>query len=592
MSGRTPSPRRVRSPSAKSAPMKRVSAGRLGGEALEARLRGGVAVDADQRPLRPERGGDEARVAAAAEGAVDGGLARLRGPAGRSARGRGRVRARSACRQGLRCFALGSAIGDVAAAWACISLGCSAEARPSAISGAAASSSSSCLAQASAFQISRYSPAPITTQGPARPACSISGLGTRIRPAESSFSSKEPPWKRRRRLRASLPKGLCGREEALGELLELLGRMHPDAGVEALGENNSVGERGAEARRNREAILGVEAVLVETPKCHPRGFLSAAVAERVRTGVMRWEEPHHPGPGLQLERHTTPLPPTLQHDLGQHVPIATSLHAARPRRSAVTVAMRRRMQPRPCGPSRLAAVANRPEDATALPDDADDLRGFHFKRLLGKPLTWVADSWSRSSLAARRRRRSSSAPAIGAARRAAASSCSALLIVFAIADSRAEDAFFATYAAAARDGAVRQAGRCRRRRRCCARATTATPSGPSPGRSPTESTASSPSTPTRRRRPTARATRQTNYYRYTVGLAERARVRRLRPRALLPAQVRPARPGEARGRLPPLQRAGRAGERGARRALRDLRRQGARTRTGCASSSPPPSSSG
>jgi hypothetical protein len=29
---------------------------------------------------------------------------------------------------------------------------------------------------------------------------------------------------------------------------------------------------------------------------------------------MRWEEPHHPGPGLQLERHSTPLPPTLQHD--------------------------------------------------------------------------------------------------------------------------------------------------------------------------------------------------------------------------------------------------------------------------------------
>jgi hypothetical protein len=29
---------------------------------------------------------------------------------------------------------------------------------------------------------------------------------------------------------------------------------------------------------------------------------------------MRWEEPHHPGPGLQLERHSTPLSPTLQHD--------------------------------------------------------------------------------------------------------------------------------------------------------------------------------------------------------------------------------------------------------------------------------------
>ena len=65
------------------------------------------------------------------------------------------------------------------------------------------------------------------------------------------------------------------REEAVGELLELLGRMHPDAGVEALGQNNPVGECGTEARGNRESILGVEAVLVETPKCHPV-VLSAA----------------------------------------------------------------------------------------------------------------------------------------------------------------------------------------------------------------------------------------------------------------------------------------------------------------------------
>ncbi len=50
-------------------------------------------------------------------------------------------------------------------------------------------------------------------------------------------------------------------------------------------------------------------------------------------------------------------------------------------------------------------------------------------------------------------------------------------------------------------------------------------------------------------------------------------MRRPRPRALLPAQVRPARAGEARGRLP-LERAGRAGERGADRALRDLLRRG------------------
>ena len=57
-------------------------------------------------------------------------------------------------------------------------------------------------------------------------------------------------------------------EEAVGELLELAGRIHPDAGVKALGENDAVSEGGAEPRRNREAILGVEAVLVETAKSH------------------------------------------------------------------------------------------------------------------------------------------------------------------------------------------------------------------------------------------------------------------------------------------------------------------------------------
>ena len=29
---------------------------------------------------------------------------------------------------------------------------------------------------------------------------------------------------------------------------------------------------------------------------------------------MRWEEPHHPGPGLQLERHFDTHSPTLQHN--------------------------------------------------------------------------------------------------------------------------------------------------------------------------------------------------------------------------------------------------------------------------------------
>jgi hypothetical protein len=44
--------------------------------------------------------------------------------------------------------------------------------------------------------------------------------------------------------------------------------VHPDAGVEALGENDSVSEGSPEARRNREPILGIEAVLVKTSEGH------------------------------------------------------------------------------------------------------------------------------------------------------------------------------------------------------------------------------------------------------------------------------------------------------------------------------------
>jgi hypothetical protein len=44
--------------------------------------------------------------------------------------------------------------------------------------------------------------------------------------------------------------------------------VHPDAGVEALGENDSVSEGSPKARRNREPVLGIEAVLVKTPEGH------------------------------------------------------------------------------------------------------------------------------------------------------------------------------------------------------------------------------------------------------------------------------------------------------------------------------------
>jgi hypothetical protein len=80
----------------------------------------------------------------------------------------------------------------------------------------------------------------------------------------------------------------------------------------------------------------------------------------------------------------------------------------------------------------------------APPDDANDLRGFHFKRLLGKPLTWVLIGIEviviGVVLAVY------VGPAIGGAA-ALAAFLLGLLVVFAIADSRAEQGFFETYAA-------------------------------------------------------------------------------------------------------------------------------------------------
>jgi len=78
-----------------------------------------------------------------------------------------------------------------------------------------------------------------------------------------------------------------------------------------------------------------------------------------------------------------------------------------------------------------------------IPDDANDLRGFHFRRLLGQPLTWIATIVF--VLAAGIAGAVYLGAAIGAGAAVAALIVS-LLIVFAIADSRSEAAFFAGYA--------------------------------------------------------------------------------------------------------------------------------------------------
>jgi hypothetical protein len=79
-----------------------------------------------------------------------------------------------------------------------------------------------------------------------------------------------------------------------------------------------------------------------------------------------------------------------------------------------------------------------------VPDDANDLRGFHFKLLMGKPLTWALIG--AEVLTAGIALAVFVGPAIGAAA-AAGAFLLGLLIVFAIADHRAEGSFFETYAA-------------------------------------------------------------------------------------------------------------------------------------------------
>jgi hypothetical protein len=82
-------------------------------------------------------------------------------------------------------------------------------------------------------------------------------------------------------------------------------------------------------------------------------------------------------------------------------------------------------------------------DPVAAPDDANDLRGHYFKRLLGSKLTWalILGATIAAGVAA--------AIFVGAAvggGAAVAVFLLSLLIAFGIADSRAEDAFFQIYA--------------------------------------------------------------------------------------------------------------------------------------------------
>ncbi len=96
-------------------------------------------------------------------------------------------------------------------------------------------------------------------------------------------------------------------------------------------------------------------------------------------------------------------------------------------------------------PEETAAAPAPPTDGTAPPppDDADDLRGFHFRRLMRSTVVLVLIAVV--TLAAGIAGAVFVGPAIGGIA-ALATFLLALLIVFAIADSHAEDAFFQVYA--------------------------------------------------------------------------------------------------------------------------------------------------
>jgi len=84
-----------------------------------------------------------------------------------------------------------------------------------------------------------------------------------------------------------------------------------------------------------------------------------------------------------------------------------------------------------------------PVEPVDAPDDANDLRGFHLRRLLHKPLTWILLALEAAAIGGACA--ALIGPAIGGAA-ALAALLLGLLVVFAIADSKAEDTFFQTYA--------------------------------------------------------------------------------------------------------------------------------------------------
>ncbi len=164
---------------------------------------------------------------------------------------------------------------------------------------------------------------------------------------------------------------------------------------------------------------------------------------------MRWEEPHHPGPGLQLERHSNPLPPTLQHLLPLQPPLHPTERITVPSVPEGEGAQAPDETAAAGAGAAPAAGPNGEAPATAAgaapppPDDANDLRGFHFKALMRSGKTWalilIPTLIVAIVLAA------AVGPAIGGIALVVLLVVG-VLICWAIADRRAAEAFFTLYA--------------------------------------------------------------------------------------------------------------------------------------------------
>jgi hypothetical protein len=91
----------------------------------------------------------------------------------------------------------------------------------------------------------------------------------------------------------------------------------------------------------------------------------------------------------------------------------------------------------------MSSQAEAEAPAANVPDDANDLRGFHFRRLMRKPLTWILTLVLMIAAGV------AAAIYVGAAVGGGAALLVlviSLIVVFAIADSKAADAFFVAYA--------------------------------------------------------------------------------------------------------------------------------------------------